>query len=94
MFGIKSVLGAHIAYHLGDLVLSSSLACLQDFKDTLDLLYAFKKHQLRLKCIIEPAYHRKQATDTLGHYKEVDLPDDDKMPKTLFSPVRKLNRGQ
>ncbi|KAG2202028.1 hypothetical protein INT47_006220 [Mucor saturninus] len=86
MLGIKSVDGAHIAYHLGDLVLPSSLACLQDFKDILDLLYAFKKYQLMLKAIIESAYHRKQAAGTLGHYREVDLPDDIKIPETLFSP--------
>lgn len=89
MFCLKPVDEAHIAYHLSDLVLPSSLASLPDFKETLDSLYAFKRHQIKLKKIIEPAFHRQKASSVLMHYRSGHENDQSIIPTTLFTPVRK-----
>ncbi|CAO3639518.1 unnamed protein product [Mucor fragilis] len=91
---LKPVDGAHVAYHLSSLVLPSSLASLPDFKETLDSLYVFKRRQIKLKEIIEPAFHRQQAPSTLIHYRSGYANEQRITPTTLFTPVQKQKDNQ
>lgn len=69
MIAVKQVDSAYFVYCMGDLILPQTLFNFKDFKDTLDLLFAFKHHHQDLQRIVEPAYHRQIAQSTLQNYR-------------------------
>lgn len=92
MIGVKQVDTAYIVYHLGDLILPQTLLNFTDFKDTLNLLFAFKHHHQHLEEIVEPAYHRQKAQATLHAYRSSSNPKRSPSPDTLFTPVKRHRR--
>ncbi|GAN06494.1 hypothetical protein MAM1_0125c05978 [Mucor ambiguus] len=66
---------------------------LADFKETLKLLYAFKRHLVNLKKMIESACHRREASLKLHRYRSGSEVNEqrDITPATIFTPVRKQN---
>ncbi|RCI05464.1 hypothetical protein CU098_013519, partial [Rhizopus stolonifer] len=59
MISVKEVKNAYVVHHVGDLSLPRSLAALEDFKSTLELLYSYKHHYMKIKNVIKVAQHRK-----------------------------------
>ncbi|KAF7723338.1 hypothetical protein EC973_002086 [Apophysomyces ossiformis] len=89
MIAIKQFDSAYVAYFMGDLILPPTLSNLGDFKQTLDLLFAYKHHHVQLEKILEPAYHRNKAQSILQHYRSPAIPKRDLSPDTFFTPVKK-----
>ncbi|KAG2236781.1 hypothetical protein BDF21DRAFT_461458 [Thamnidium elegans] len=84
-FAVKKINEVHVAHHIGDLVLPASLSSFQDFQTTLNLLFSFRNHQLKLKRIVEPAYNRQSASNTLKSFRSVTPPSIS--PKTSQSNI-------
>lgn len=93
LFAVKQYDSAYIAHFMGDLVLPATIGNLVDFKKTLDLLFAYKYHHIRLARIMEPAYYRRNAELVLHSCRYPATPKRDLSPDTLFTPVkRKCNK--
>ncbi|KAG2212460.1 hypothetical protein INT46_007997 [Mucor plumbeus] len=94
IFAVKEINEAHVAHHIGDLVLPASLSSFQDFQTTPDLLFSFRNYQLKLKKIVEPAYNRQNASNTLKSFRSVTPPPNEPSisPGTFFSPVKKQSK--
>ncbi|KAI8641122.1 hypothetical protein BD408DRAFT_418659 [Parasitella parasitica] len=91
VFAMKETNDVHVGYHVGDLILPASLSSFEDFQKTLDTLFSFKNHQLRLKRIIEPAYNKQSASNTLRSFRYIAPPPNQQStpPNTFFTPVKK-----
>lgn len=59
MFSLTQVSDAHCVHSVGELVLPQAMNVLEMFKDTLNLLYMFKQHNLNLLHVMTPALERK-----------------------------------
>lgn len=53
MVSVREFEKAHLVHHVGDLSLPRSLRTLEDFRQTLDLLYSYKHHYMKMKDIID-----------------------------------------
>ncbi|KAI8644460.1 hypothetical protein BD408DRAFT_430422 [Parasitella parasitica] len=90
MISVKEVENAHVVHHVGDLSLPRSFAALEDFRNTLDLLYSFKHHYMKMKDVTEIAQHRYTVDQNLARYRSSEQqPSTDDEPKTFFTPVKK-----
>ncbi|KAL7328519.1 hypothetical protein PS15p_206781 [Mucor circinelloides] len=91
MVSVREFEKAHLVHHVGDLSLPRSLRTLEDFRQTLDLLYSYKHHYMKMKDIIEIAQRRYTIDQNLARYRlpEEQLESMDEEPKTFFTPVKK-----
>lgn len=77
IFAMKEINEVYVVHHVEDLVLPASLSSFQDFRTTLDFLFSFRNHQLKLKIIVEPAYNRRSALNTLKSFRSVTPPPNE-----------------
>ncbi|KAI8887764.1 hypothetical protein K501DRAFT_174787, partial [Backusella circina FSU 941] len=93
MFSLTRVSDAHCVHIVGELVLPQSMNVLEMFKDTLNLLYLSKQHNLDLLDVVMPALERKVIEDQLkmmiGSYNE---PLVRHALITFFTPKKKRER--
>lgn len=94
MFSVIHFEGIYVAQHIADLSLPVQLSDLSDFINTLDILYSWKHHHLRLEKIIEPAYRRQKRSETLAKFRTMKTTVRPRSPDTLFSPVKKQRAQQ
>ncbi|KAG1071278.1 hypothetical protein G6F42_026040 [Rhizopus arrhizus] len=93
MMAIKKVDSAYVAYHIGDLALLVSLSCLDDFKQTLDLLFSFRHHHFELKRILAPSCRRQANSQVLNMYRCGNASAKrSSSPGTFFSPKKKQQK--
>lgn len=93
MLNIKKVDSAYVAYHIGDLALLMSLSCLKDSKQTLDLLFSFKHHHLKLRRILAPSCRRQTNNQVFNMYRCGNAPAKrSSSPEPFFSPKRKQQK--
>lgn len=87
------VSNAHCVNIAGEIILPQTMNTLERFKDTLNLLYLFKQHNLNLLDVVTPSIERKAIEDQLkmlsNSYKE---PPVRHAPKTFFTPRRKREK--
>lgn len=93
MFTLTQVSDAHCVHIVGGLVLPQNIYILDKFKDTLNLLYLFMKHNLNLLDIVSPFLEGKEIEDQLkmmsSSFKD---PPVRHAPTTFFTPKRKRER--
>ncbi|CAO3655433.1 unnamed protein product [Mucor hiemalis] len=94
MFALIQVSDVHCVNIVGELVLPQTMNILEKFKDTLDLLYLFKQHNLNLLDVVTPFLERKAIENQLkmmtGSYKK---PPVRHAPTTFFTPKKKRERN-
>ena len=89
MVSVHGFDGAFITRHVGDLRLPLILGTFGDFENTLDLLFAFKHHQIKLQNAVTSACQREHANKILQMYREPTTPDRSPSPDTFFTPVKR-----
>ncbi|KAI8638767.1 hypothetical protein BD408DRAFT_422522 [Parasitella parasitica] len=93
MFSLTQVSDVHCVNIVGDLVLPQTMNVLEMFKNTLNLLYMFKQHNLDLLDVVTPALERKVIEDQLkmmtGSYNERSVR---RAPMTFFTPKKKREK--
>lgn len=93
MMAIKKVDSAYVAYHIGGLALPASVSCLEDFKETLDLLFSFKHHHFALKRTLASSCRRQANNQVLTMYRGDSAPSKRSLsPKVFFGPKKKQQK--
>lgn len=66
MFMVTQIEDVCVAKHVEDLKLPLTVHDLENFEETLELLFYWKKHHQKLQNIVVPAYHRLRDEQQLS----------------------------
>ncbi|KAI7848070.1 hypothetical protein BDC45DRAFT_524499 [Circinella umbellata] len=105
MFSVHNVDDVFVANFISDLELPEDLSQLEDFVETVDFLYKFKNHHLKLQEIIIPAHRHHENQQSLAQHRtpakrkgsainndnDSDSDDDVEMDEESVEPYRSPN---
>jgi hypothetical protein len=88
MISIQKCDDAYIVRHIGDLDLPNTISDIGDFKNTLNLLYSWKRKMQNLEKIIKSAVNRMKKEKVLGLSRKSLTRARSVGPDTLFTPTK------